>query len=407
MGIRSNIAREFIAVPDDVKGQILYKWPDQNIRKFARVIVDADEMALFVSRGEVVGVIEAGREPVPAAELPFIGNIIDWATDGNAFRAELYFVGTREYTGQTFGGRIDDVQDPQTGLIVTLRVFGEYSLKVFDPAKLVLNLTGTVDVTDNDKIGNWVDSQLLKTMRTAVTTKIVGNAWAILGLSAHLPELEEAVLAATNQQLENYGLLLARMGNFDVNLADEDAANLKDLATKTAGSRLAGSFGQYAAGEALLGAGEGMSKGGGAGTQSAFIGAGFGVAQTMAQAPGQPGPPIPPTPGFAGGGAGFVQEGAAGAGTCTAGCGVDVPAGAKFCPGCGAAQAPSKQFCISCGTEMPGGSKFCPSCGAAQAPAAADSPAPPAPPAPPAQTEAPTPPPEPPAPAAGEPTANE
>lgn len=370
MGIRKQVARQFIAVPDDVKGQILYKWPDDNIRKFSRVIVDADEMALFVSKGAVVGTLGPGREPVEADELPFLGSLIDWATDENAYRAELYFVGTREYTGETFGGRIDDVQDPQTGLIVTLRVFGEYSLKVLDPEKLVLNMTGTVNVTDNNAIGNWVDSQLLKIMRTAVTTKIVGNQWAILGLSAHLPELEAAVLADTNVQLEHYGLSLARMGNFDINLADEDAANLKDLATKTAGSRLAGSFGQYAAGEALLGAGEGMAQGGGAGTQAAFIGAGFGIAGSMAAAPGQPAPPVPPAPGFAGGGAGFVGQAGTTAGSCTAGCGATVPAGAKFCPGCGAAQAPATQFCIACGAEMPGGAKFCPSCGESQTPAA-------------------------------------
>ena len=369
MGIRKNIARQFIAVPDEVKGQILYKWPDDNIRKFSRVIVDADEMALFVSKGAVVGTLGPGREPVEADELPFLGNLIDWATDANAYRAELYFVGTREYTGETFGGRIDDVQDPQTGLIVTLRVFGEYSLKVLDPEKLVLNMTGTVDVTDNNAIGNWVDSQLLKCLRTEVTTKIVGNAWAILGLSAHLPELEAAVIAATNVQLEHYGLSLARMGNFDINLADEDQANLKDLATKTAGSRLAGSFGAYAAGEALLGAGEGMAQGGGAGTQAAFMGVGFGAAQTMAQAPAQPAPPVPQAPGFAGGGAGFVQQGGAAAGACTAGCGAAVPAGAKFCPGCGTEQA-TAHFCTQCGTQVPAGSKFCPGCGTAQGPAA-------------------------------------
>ena len=177
------------------------------------------------------------------------------------------------------------------------------------------------------------------------------------------------MLADTNVQLEHYGLSLARMGNFDINLADEDSANLKDLATKTAGSRLAGSFGQYAAGEALLGAGEGMAQGGGAGTQAAFIGAGFGIAGSMAAAPGQPAPPVPPTPGFAGGGAGFVGQAGAAAGTCTAGCGAAVPAGAKFCPGCGAAQAPATQFCIACGVEMPVGSKFCPSCGESQTPA--------------------------------------
>ena len=38
------------------------------------------------------------------------------------------------------------MQDPQTGMIVTLRVFGDYALKVIDPVALITNLTGTVDV---------------------------------------------------------------------------------------------------------------------------------------------------------------------------------------------------------------------------------------------------------------------
>ena len=64
-----------------------------------------------------------GRHDIDANELPFLGSIIDHFTDDKAYRAELYFVGTREYVGNTFGGRIDNVQDPQTGMLVTLRVF--------------------------------------------------------------------------------------------------------------------------------------------------------------------------------------------------------------------------------------------------------------------------------------------
>ena len=77
---------------------------------------------------------------------------VDWATDGNAFKAEIYFVGTRDFPNCRFGGRLDEVQDPQTGLIVTLRAFGEYALRVVDPPKLILNLVGTVDVTNNEAI---------------------------------------------------------------------------------------------------------------------------------------------------------------------------------------------------------------------------------------------------------------
>ena len=247
-------SREFIAVPDNRKGQIVFKWPDLSIRKFTRAIVEPDEIALFVNQGQVIGQIGPGRHQIDANELPFLGAIIDTLSGGKAYRAELYFVGTREYTGQAFGGRIDDVQDPQTGMIITLRVFGDYSMRVVDPAKLILNLTGTVDVTDNEKITDWIAEQLLKVMRTSVTTEIVRNGWPILGLSAYTPDIEKAVIDAGNGQLDTYGLAIVRMGNFDVNLSDEDEAQLKGLAKDTAYSRLAGSFQQYASGEMMKGA---------------------------------------------------------------------------------------------------------------------------------------------------------
>ncbi len=45
-------------------------------------------------------------------------------------------------------------------------------------------------------------------------------------------------------------------------------------------------------------------------------------------------------------------------------CGLENPAGSKFCAGCGTA-IPVDPRCASCGTESPAGSKFCKKCGAA------------------------------------------
>ena len=379
------LGREFIAVPDDRKNQIVYKWPDVSIRRYSKAIVNADEMAMFVNTGQVVATMGPGRHDIDADELPGLGILIDAATGGKAYRAELYFVGTREYPGNTFGGRIDDVQDPQTGMIVTLRVFGDYSLQVKDPATLITNLTGTVNVTDNDSITGWVSDQLLKVMRTHMTVQIVQNGWPVLGLSAYTPQIEADVIAAGNAQLQPYGVALVRMGNFDINLSDQDEAQMKNLARDTAYSRLAGSFNQYAAGEAALGAGEGMSKGGG-GVGGAFIAAGMGaVGQAAAAAPG----PTPPAgPGFVGGGSGFASTVPAPAGappaagaTASAGdlvcphCSAANVAGSKFCSSCGEhlEEAPTTVTCPSCSAANPARARFCSSCGAAlgQAPPAA------------------------------------
>ncbi len=354
-------SREFIAVPDDKKGQIVFKWPDHTIRRFTHAIVNADEVALFVNTGQVVQTMGPGRHPIDADELPGLGAVIDFATGGNAYRAELYFVGTREYTGFKFGGRVDDVQDPRTGLVVTLRVFGDYAMRIIDPARLITNLTSTVDVTDNERIAGWVSDQLLKVLRTNVTTQVVANGWPILGLSVHSPEIEQAAITSANGQLEAYGIALSRLGNFDINLSPEDAAQLKQLAKDTSYSQLAGGFQQYAAGEMALGAGQGMAQGGGA-TEGAFLGMGFAMPGMMAGMQQQQ--QRPPAPQQA-----APQQAAPAApaptatGPACASCSTPNPAGAKFCMGCGTTLAPAVKHCTECGTELPGAAKFCANCG--------------------------------------------
>jgi membrane protease subunit (stomatin/prohibitin family) len=374
MGIlRNEVSRQFIAVPDDRKSQIIYKWPDLNLRKGARAIVNADQLAVFISKGQVLGTLGPGQHRLDADELMFLGIVVDWATSGNAYRAELYFVGTRQYAGQTFGGRIDDVQDPQTGLIVQLRVFGDYAMQVVDPGKLILNLVGTVNVDDNEAITSWMANQILMVIRTEVTRQIVRNGWPILGLSAFTPEIERAVTEAANYRLAEYGIAIARMGNFDINLDEQGEATLKGLAKDTAYSRLAGSYQQYAQGSAMIGAGEGMAQGGGA-VSPAFMGVGMGMGGQMAQP--YPVGPTPPPPAAAAGGpayAGPNPQGPAGAPVTCANCGTANGPGAKFCQGCGSGLAPAVSYCGNCGGQVEATARFCPSCGTPN-PAAAGSP---------------------------------
>jgi membrane protease subunit (stomatin/prohibitin family) len=385
MGILNEARREFIAAPDSAKSQIVFKWPDQNIRKFARAIVEPDAVAVFMNQGQVIGVLGPGQHTLEASELPFLGMLIDWGSNSNAFKAEIYFVGQREFPHNRFGGRLDEVQDPQTGLIVTLRAFGEYAMRVTDPTKLILNLVGTVDVTNNAAITDWVAQQVLKVTRTSITTQLMSGAWPILGLSAHSPDIEAATMPASNQQLEDYGLAITRFGNLDVNLDDDDNNRLKKLAGDTAYSRLAGGFLQAAQAEAMQGAGEGMAQGGAAVTPM-FLGAGFGMANQMMQAPQQaPAYPPPPAPGFAGGGQGYAPAAPpaqapppapapaapapAPAGTVACGnCEAQVRAGAKFCDSCG---SPMAKHCTNCNADLSGTAKFCAECGTPTSPPSA------------------------------------
>jgi membrane protease subunit (stomatin/prohibitin family) len=364
MGLFGNeVRREFIARPDAAKGQILYKWPDQNIRKFTQLTVQQDEQAVFFRDGQVQGTVQPGRATLDSSEIPFLGKLVDAASGGNLFKTELYFVSTREFPDLPFGGSIDNVVDPDTGLAVGLRVFGEYSLKIVEPQSLILNLVGTQNLQSNEDITNWMREQLLKTLRTDVTTHIVSQGWAILGIAAHTEEIEQDTIQGVQGNINTYGVQIVRLGNFTISIKEEDEETLKGLRKDVAYTKLAGGFQQYAAGEALLGVGEGASQGGGA-LPPALLGIGLGMGQNVAGAQGQQ---------MAAGGAIQVRCG---------NCNTLNPESAKFCSGCGqalAAPAPAPAGatvkCPECGTENAANAKFCANCGhGLQAAAAATTP---------------------------------
>ncbi|WP_280422978.1 SPFH domain-containing protein [Nocardia carnea] len=375
--------REFIAVPETGKKQLVYKWPDVNIRRYSRAIVNADQTALFVKSGHVLGVLGPGRHRIDADELPVLGALVDTLSGGNYYRAELYFVSTREFAGVKFGGRLADIADPVSEQILTLRVFGEFALTVRDAEQLITSLAGSTDLHDPAGIESWSSDLLLKSMKIAVTRGVSSGEWPVLGLSGELPAIERAVLQQTNTALYEYGLRVPRLGNFDITLAPEDADRLKRLAKDVTYIRLAGDFRQYAAGEMALGAGQGLATG--HGHDGGFLGAALGInalQQSNPPAPGgrpaspwqhrehaeQPTPQrgLPPGTGSAqlpGGSASGGSRSEAAAPVCT-GCATVNPEGANFCVNCGIRFAPAQvPACRECGAQLLATAKFCASCG--------------------------------------------
>jgi membrane protease subunit (stomatin/prohibitin family) len=372
-GKGGDLNRQFIARPDGAKEDILYKWPDLTIRKFTQVTVEPDETAIFIKEGKVAGTLPQGRSTLDGALIPFLGDIVDWASGGNMYRAELYFIGTREFVNLPFGGPIDNIEDPETGLAVGLRVFGDYALSVTNPAALILTLVGTRQAS-NELVTDWAREQILKTLRTGVVRKLTAEKWPVLGIAGRTADIEAALLADVQGALTPYGLKVTRLGNVTISLKPEDEQTLKGLRKDSAYTRLAGGFREYGVGAALKGIGEGAAAGGGNGV--AALGVGMGLGGIVAGVGAPPtggggafggGAVLQPGPAGGAGGSGASGIAAAGALTC-ASCQAPNAPGSKFCASCGTALAPKVAHCTQCGSAAAPGAKFCGNCGTAIAP---------------------------------------
>jgi membrane protease subunit (stomatin/prohibitin family) len=347
-----DLNRQFIARPDEAKEDILFKWPDMTIRKLTQVTVQPDETAIFFKEGKVAGTLPPGRSTLDGALIPFLGDIVDWASGGNMYRAELYFIGTREFVSLPFGGPIDNIEDPETGLAVGLRVFGEYALMVSDPAALILKLVGTRQAS-NDLITDWAREQILKALRTGVVRKLTSEKWPVLGIAGRTADIESALLSDVQAPLAPYGVSITRLGNVTISLSPEDEKTLKGLRKDSAYTRLAGGFREYGVGAALKGIGEGAAEGGGGGTAALGVGMGLGGIVAGMGA-------ITPAP------AGTAAAAAAAAAISCGNCHASNSPGAKFCSNCGTVLSPPKaSHCTQCGTASAPNARFCGNCGAA------------------------------------------
>ncbi len=369
--LKGGVRELAIARPDEFKSLIVYKHPDRTIPMKAQLTVGADEVALFFRDGKFMGQLPPGRHTCETSNIPFLDQLIDWGTGGNVWIAEAYFVTTRELVGQKFGGKVGKIRDPQSGLPVELMVNGTYSLRVIDPPKLVIGLVG-LQKSDNEEFLFWFREQVLKTIKDHIAELCVKQKWPLLDVTsgAYTEEICKDVIAGLHQYVEQYGVEITSIGNFNLAMKPEDEERLNKLYETNAYVNMAGGmqgYQQMAAARAMMDAGEGMKHGGGGdggGGGGLLAGAGLGVGMAMAGQFAnamQPGAhPQTPPPGLPG----ATPAGAGVSGTVCAKCGKTVPPG-KFCAECGAPLAVTTKFCTGCGQQLTAGAKFCAGCGTA------------------------------------------
>jgi membrane protease subunit (stomatin/prohibitin family) len=371
-GFKGEVQQQFIARPDSSKDLVLYKWPETNIRMLSVLTVQPDEWAYFIKTGQVVGYLPGGQHKLDGAQIPFLGGLIDSFTGSNVLMAELYFVSSREFANNKFGGSMGEVEDPGTGEVIRCGVFGEFVYKVVDPGKLILNLIGTQTTTSNDFIIDAIKDQLTKILRSTVFSKMKAEKWSLLDVTdgTYTLEFEKLIVAAAIEYLEPFGLAITRIEDFLVNMDDMDRTRLLEIKDRMAKMRLAGDPRYMAAAqtEAMFGAAEGMKQGGdGSSMAGIFVGAGIGQAVAGGIQSGQVQQAATDAAqadkAAAAAAAAAPAPAAAAAAVATIpcpNCGKPVAPDAKFCAECG---QPLKKACSNCGAELAPGTKFCPECG--------------------------------------------
>ena len=284
MGLLNKIANEFVDIVEWTgdPGQLLtWRFPRylNEIKQGARLIVRPGQQAIFVTQGELADVFEPGAHQLATSNLPVLSTLAGWKYGFESrIKSEVYFVAIRQITGLKWGtSNPIMVRDREFGN-TRLRAFGQFTLQVVEPRKLLQQVVGTSSVVGSDDVLELIRS----TIASSVADLLATSKLAAFDFAAHYRDLANQLRSIAAGQIRNaYGLDLPQLVIESISVPEE-VEQIIDARTAMNAVGDLGQFQQFQAGRAILAAAQNPNGMVGVGLG---LGTGFALAGSAVQRP--------------------------------------------------------------------------------------------------------------------------
>jgi membrane protease subunit (stomatin/prohibitin family) len=223
VGLFDRIRGEFIDIvewTDDSRDTIVWRFPrhENEIKMGARLVVRESQTAVFVNEGRIADVFAPGTYTLETQNLPVLSTLKGWKHGFESpFKAEVYFVNTRQFTDLKWGTRNPVIlRDAEFGM-VRLRAFGAFSLRVSDPAALLRELAGTDPQFRTEEVQEYLRQLIVGRLAGALARAGV----PVLDLAGQQERLGGLLAGILTKELSPVGIAVPKFVIENISLPDE------------------------------------------------------------------------------------------------------------------------------------------------------------------------------------------
>ena len=209
MGLVKSQLVEIIEWTDDSRDTLSYRFPDDDkeIKRGAQLIVRESQTAQFVYLGQYGDLYGPGNHTLTTNNIPVLTRLQGWRYGFESpFKADVYFVTTRLFTGNKWGTANPVMVRDQDFGIVRLRAFGTYDFRIVDAPRFLKEVAGTDDHFRLDEFEGVMRSRIVSVFSEALASSKI----PALDIATRQGELGAALLPIINPYMkEKYGIELA------------------------------------------------------------------------------------------------------------------------------------------------------------------------------------------------------
>jgi len=306
MGLIDYLKTQFLEIiewQDDSRDTISFRYPDQDkeIKNGAQLIVRESQTAQFVYLGQFGDTFGPGKYTLTTDNIPILSTLKGWKYGLHSpFKADLYYVNTRLFTGNKWGTANPIMLRDQDFGIVRARAYGIFDFKVTDVKVFLKEVAGTDDHFRLDEFADTMRARIVSVFTDALASAKV----PVLDIASRYTELGAALLPLINPQVTTkYGIEISSFVVENVSVPPE----VEQAIDKRSSMAAIGNLNDYIKFQMAESMGKG-GEGGSMATTAASLGAGLTMGQQMMAAMNQPQatPPVaggvpPPIPAAAAG----------------------------------------------------------------------------------------------------------
>ena len=195
---------------------LAWKNPNTELGTWTQLIVNESQEAVLFKGGQALDVFGPGRPTLSTANLPILTGLLRLPFGGSSpFQAEVWYVNKLSVLDVLWGTPTPaQLQDPKYGIMVPVRAYGQFGIRVADSKRFLVKLVGTSSSFDNDAVAGYFKGVYITKVKDALGGYLVRSKVGILEINAHLQDLSDHLTASIKPVLDDYGIELI---NFMVN----------------------------------------------------------------------------------------------------------------------------------------------------------------------------------------------
>jgi len=305
---------EIIEWQDDSRDTIAWRYPDNDkaIKNGAQLIVRESQTAQFIYLGQFGDTFTPGKYSLTTDNIPVLTRLQGWKYGFQSpFKADVYFVNTRLFTGNKWGTANPIMLRDQDLGIVRARAYGTYDFKVTNVPLFLKEVAGSDQDFRVDEFADAMRSRIVSIFSDALASAHV----PVFDVATRYTDLGDALLPLINPVISaKYGIELGSFIVENVSVPPE----VEEAIDKRSAMSAIGNLNDYV--KYQMGQGMAAGGGGGAAGTASELAVGFAVAKELMAQSGMTGggappplPGVPVTPPISSPAPGLVSPAAAGA----------------------------------------------------------------------------------------------